>query len=104
MMVMCVRGNRGRDVLKLDGAAGGDARERAAAGGGAAATRAADAQQLGDHADRAEDRHEAGQLTAHAADLGAELAAVRAVAEMTSRQSAGADAAVVGDDQVLADT
>ena len=80
------------------GAAAGDG-----AGAGGRTASAPDAEDLGDDADRAQGGDEPRQLAADAADLAAELPAVGAVAQVPARQSARADAAIVGDDQVLAD-
>ena len=80
---------------------GAAARDRAGAGGRAASS--ADPQDLGDDTDRAERGDERRELTADPSNLGAELPAVRTVAQVPPCQAAGADAAVVGDDQVLAD-
>jgi len=66
-------------------------------------TSTAQPEQMSDEADGSEDRHERAQLRAHAADLDAELAAVRAVAHVAAGHAGGADAAVVRAEQRLAD-
>jgi hypothetical protein len=69
--------------------------------GGAAAT--AEAEQVRDHAERADRRDHRGELAADAANLRAECAAGGALVHVTPSETAGTDAAVVREDQFLAD-
>jgi hypothetical protein len=69
----------------------------------AAAGAAADPKHVRQHADWPERRHERRELTADATDLCAELATSGAVVHVAPRAAARPDAAIVGDDQFLAD-
>jgi hypothetical protein len=94
--------------------AGGGDRPRAAGGRGSCSTTrdsasgcpagsTAEPEQVGDDPKRADGRNEHRKLAADPADLCPELAAADTVVEMSPRQSAWTNAAVVGDDQLLAD-
>jgi hypothetical protein len=87
------------------GAAGGQAAAGAhsAAGGGAAARSASESQRLGCETQRAERRDQSCELPADAAHASAELTAVLAIAQVAPGDAARTHAAVVGDDQLLAD-
>jgi hypothetical protein len=70
----------------------------------AAETRtAAEAQQLGEDPERSKRRHERCDLAADSADLAPELATSTAVAHMAPGRGIRTDAAIVGQDQLLAD-
>jgi hypothetical protein len=89
-----------------DSGTGSSACGRRAATGDAARGRsaaAANAQQLGGHPDRAECRNQRRELPADPADLAAKLPAAATVANVAPGQPAGANAPIVGDDQILTD-
>ena len=92
--------DRGDRAARAGGTAGG---RGAAAGGRATASSAAESEQLGQDAQRSERGQQGGELPARAAQVPAELATAGAIAQVAAGHPVRPDAAVVGEDQVIAD-